>query len=395
MSPQAQVTEGVVLTKKVMLVFGTRPEATKMAPVFMALRRSAVLTPVVCVSAQHREMLDVVLEHFGIVPDHDLDVMTPRQSLSMVATRVMERLDEVLIASSPDLVLVHGDTTTTMAAALTAFHRMIPVGHVEAGLRTGDKMQPYPEEMNRRVADAVSDLHFAPTQVSRANLLREGIPASGIFVTGNTAVDALLWTVRPGYVFHDEALRSVDWDMPEKIVAVEVHRRENWGEPIRRVGRALRRIATELPVRLIVSVHMNPEVREVIPPYLEGLPNVMLHGPFEYPDWANLMNRARLVITDSGGLQEEAPSLGRPVLVCREKTERPEAVEAGTVKLVGTDEDAIFETTRELLEDGALWNAMSGAKNPYGDGDAADRTIWAIEHYFGFREERPKDFGER
>ncbi|MDP2856402.1 MAG: UDP-N-acetylglucosamine 2-epimerase (non-hydrolyzing) [Bacillota bacterium] len=382
------------MTRKVMLVFGTRPEATKMAPVFMALRQSPFLEPVLCVSAQHREMLDLVLDHFGIVPDYDLDVMTPRQSLSMIATRVMEGLDEILVALPPDLLLVHGDTTTTMAAAIAAFHRAIPVGHVEAGLRTGDKMQPYPEEVNRRVADAVCDLHFAPTQVSKRNLLREGISPSGIFVTGNTAVDALLWTVRPDYVFHDQALRRVDWGAPEKIVAVEVHRRENWGEPMRRVGSALRRVATSLPVRLVVSVHKNPEVREAIPPYLEGLPNVMLHEPFEYPDWANLMKRARLVITDSGGLQEEAPSLGRPVLVCREKTERPEAVEAGTVRLVGTDEDAIFETTRELLEDGALWKAMSQAKNPYGDGDAAVRTIQAIEHYFGFRKTRPQDFGE-
>ena len=381
------------MTRKVMLVFGTRPEATKMAPVFMALRQSRFLKPILCVSAQHREMLDLVLDHFGIVPDHDLDVMTPRQSLSMIATRVIDGLDAILTASPPDMVLVHGDTTTTMAAAIAAFHRVIPVGHVEAGLRTGDKMQPYPEEMNRRVADAVSDLHFAPTQVSKGNLLREGISPSGIFVTGNTAVDALLWTVRPDYVFHDESLRRADWGAPEKTIAVEVHRRENWGEPLRRVGSALRRVATELPVRLIVSVHKNPEVREAIPPYLEGLPNVMLHEPFEYPDWANLMKRARLVITDSGGLQEEAPSLGRPVLVCREKTERPEAVEAGTVKLVGTDENAIFETTRELLDDGALWKAMSQAKNPYGDGDAAVRTIQAIEHYFGFRETRPLDFG--
>lgn len=383
------------MKKKVMLVFGTRPEATKMAPVFIALQKSPFLEPVVCVSAQHREMLDLVLKHFGIVPDHDLDVMTPRQSLSMIATRVMEGLDRILAASAPDLVLVHGDTTTTMTAALTAFHRLIPVGHVEAGLRTGDKMQPYPEEMNRRVADVVSDMHFAPTSVSRENLLREGTPAAGIFVTGNTAVDALLWTVRPDYVFHDEALRGLDWKAPEKIVAVEVHRRENWGEPMRRVGSALRRVATSLPVRLVVSVHKNPEVREVIPAYLAGLPNVLLHEPFEYPDWANLMKRARLVITDSGGLQEEAPSLSRPVLVCREKTERPEAVEAGTVKLVGTDEDAVFETTRELLQDGELWTAMSQAKNPYGDGDAAVRTVRAVEYFFGFLEKRPEDFGSR
>ena len=276
------------MTRKVMLVFGTRPEATKMAPVFMALRQSPFLEPVVCVSAQHREMLDLVLEHFGIAPDYDLDVMTHRQSLSRIATRVMEGLDQVLVEAAPDLVLVHGDTTTTMAAAIAAFHRLVPVGHVEAGLRTGDKTQPFPEEMNRRVADAVCDLHFAPTNVSRQNLLREGIPPAGIFVTGNTAVDALLWTVRPDYVFHDDALRLMDWSASQKIIAVEVHRRENWGEPVRRVGSALRRVATGLPVRLIVSVHKNPEVREVIPPYLEGLPNVLLHEPFEYPDWANL-----------------------------------------------------------------------------------------------------------
>jgi len=376
----------------VMLVFGTRPEATKMAPVFMALRRSPAFRPVVCVTAQHREMLDLVLGHFGIVPDHDLNIMKERQTLTEIATRAMEGIDRVITEVAPDLVLVHGDTTTTAAAAIAAYHRRVPVGHVEAGLRTGDKYAPYPEEMNRRLADTVADVHFAPTNVSRQNLMREGISAEGIFVTGNTAVDALLWTVRDDYAFKDPALREFDWHGHEKVIAVEVHRRENWGEPMARIGRALRKIAQDLPVRLVVSVHRNPEILEVIPRHIEDLPNVLLHRPFEYPDWCNLMKRCRLVISDSGGLQEEAPSLGRPVLVCREKTERPEAVAAGTVRLVGTDIDLIFENTKELLDEGTLWRRMSRAANPYGDGTAAERTVRAMEYYFGLTHERPEDF---
>lgn len=380
------------MRKKVMLVFGTRPEATKMAPVYFALRDEPLLEPVVCVSAQHRQMLDQVLEHFGIVPEHDLNIMTPRQSLTKVATKAMEGVDRVIDEVEPDLILVHGDTTTTMAAALAAFHRLVPVGHVEAGLRTHDMRAPFPEEMNRRVADAVSSLHFAPTCVSKANLIREGISPDSIFITGNTAVDALLWTVRDGYRFSDDALSQYDWDDGRKVIAVEVHRRENWGEGMHSIAKALRRIAQELPVRLIVSIHMNPQVSEVLPRYLSGLPNVLLHEPFMYPDWANLMKRSRLVITDSGGLQEEAPSLGRPVLVCREKTERPEAVRAGTVKLVGTNEQVIYESVAELLTDGHEWFRMSGAKNPYGDGRAAIRTVEAISYFLGLKPSRPDDF---
>jgi UDP-N-acetylglucosamine 2-epimerase (non-hydrolysing) len=329
------------------------------------------------------------LRHFDIRPEYDLDIMTPRQTPSQIAARAIEGVDRVISEVAPDLVLVHGDTTTTLAASMAAYHRKVALGHVEAGLRTGDKYAPFPEEMNRRLADAICDLHFAPTAESKQNLLREAIDEKGIFVTGNTAVDALLWTVKPGYRFLDNTLATYQFP-GTPVIAVEVHRRENWGEPMHRLGRALKKIALDLPVRLIVSVHRNPEVREVVPQYLEGLPNVMLHDPFEYPDWANLMSRSRLIITDSGGLQEEAPSLGVPVLVCREKTERPEAVCAGTVKLTGTDEALLFDCTRELMSDGPEWLRMSRAKNPYGDGKAAVRTVDAISYYFGFAP-RPED----
>jgi len=379
------------LSKRVMLVFGTRPEATKMAPVYFALKEASEIEPVICVSAQHREMLDQVLAHFGMSPEYDLNIMTPRQSLNAITCRAIDGLDRVIEEARPDLVLVHGDTTTTMAASLAAFHKMIPVAHVEAGLRTHDKLAPYPEEMNRRIADAVSDLHFAPTSWSKQNLLREAIPERHIFVTGNTAVDALLWTVRECYEFQDEELAAFRWEEHPMTIAVEVHRRENWGEGMHQIGRALRRIAATSGVTMIVSLHKNPEVREVLPHYLDKLSNVMLHEPFSYPDWANLMKRSRLVITDSGGLQEEAPSLGLPVLVCRHKTERPEAVEAGTVKLVGTDEQAIFESAQELLYDGPEYSRMCSAKNPYGDGKAGLRTAEAIKYYFGLAR-RPPDF---
>jgi len=378
----------------VMTVFGTRPEAIKMAPVVHALRADpASFRVVVTVTAQHREMLDQVLDHFGIVPDHDLDVMTPRQTLTRVTTAVLEGLQAVLAEDRPDILLVHGDATTSMAAALAAFYARVPVGHVEAGLRTYDKYSPWPEEMNRRIAGALTDLHFAPTVRARDNLLREGVSADRIHVTGNTAVDALLWTVRRGHRFEDPVLEEEVGRTGVRLVLVECHRRENWGEPMRRIYRALRRFATEEPgVRLLVSAHLNPEAGEVAREMLSGLDSVVLFRPLPYPDWVNLMARCHLIFTDSGGLQEEAPSLGRPVVLARENTERPEAVEAGTVVVVGTEEENILETLRRLMRDEAFYRRMAGARNPFGDGRAARRIASALLYHFGRASSPPDEF---
>ncbi|EKP94668.1 UDP-N-acetylglucosamine 2-epimerase [Thermaerobacter subterraneus DSM 13965] len=375
---------------KVLVVFGTRPEATKMAPVIHQLARRPAIRVQVAVTAQHRELLDQVLHLFGIEPDFDLDIMQPRQTLTDITTRALQGLEAVLRQAQPHLVLVHGDTTTTLAGALAAFYHQVAIGHVEAGLRTYDKYQPFPEEINRRLTDALCDLHFAPTPASRANLLREGIDPAGIFVTGNTAIDALLSVVSPGYRFRRDELARFP-SPGRRLVLCEAHRRENWGEPLEAVARALRRLVESHPdIELVYSVHPNPVVSGTIRRHLEGVERVSLLDPPEYADWANLMARATLLLTDSGGLQEEAPALGLPVLLLRDKTERPEAVEAGTVLQVGPHEEPILRTARRLLTDPAAYRQVARARNPFGDGQAARRTVEAIEYVFGLRD-RPPD----
>ena len=364
---------------KVMTIFGTRPEAIKMAPVVLELQKHPEqIQSVVAVTAQHREMLDQVLHLFRINPDYDLDIMSPSQTLFDITCRALNGLNEVLAEARPDLVLVHGDTTTTFVGALAAFYHQIPVGHVEAGLRTGNKYSPYPEEMNRKLAGALTDLHFAPTATARQNLLRENIDPESIFVTGNTVIDALLATVKPDFRFADELLTSLDFT-GQRVILVTTHRRENLGEPMRHVYQALKRIVTEFPdVEVVFPVHRNPKVREVVESVLGHLPRVHLTDPLDYEPFVNLMARSTLILTDSGGIQEEAPSLGKPVLVLRDTTERPEAIEAGTVRLIGTTEETVYQEAKILLTDSARYRAMSEAANPYGDGQAAQRIVRTI-----------------
>ena len=375
---------------RVLVIFGTRPEATKMAPVVRELSARPGFDVRVAVTAQHRELLDQVLELFAIRPDYDLDIMRPRQTLTDITTRALTGLERVVAEARPHLVLVHGDTTTTLAGALAAFYQQVPIGHVEAGLRTYDKYQPFPEEINRRLTDALCDLHFAPTPTARDNLLQEGIPAAGIFVTGNTAIDALLATVRPGYRFRRPELAR--FPAPgRRLVLCEAHRRENWGEPLDQVARSLRELVERNPdVELVYSVHPNPVVAETVRRHLAGVDRVTLLDPPEYADWANLMARATLLLTDSGGLQEEAPALGLPVLLLRDKTERPEAIAAGTVLQVGPHRERILERAEALLRDPEQYRRVARARNPFGDGRAAVRTADAIEYYFGRRAEPPE-----
>ncbi|GMA32704.1 non-hydrolyzing UDP-N-acetylglucosamine 2-epimerase [Litorihabitans aurantiacus] len=370
-----------------MTVWGTRPEAIKMAPLVLAIERSAVLTGVTVVTGQHREMLDQVNQVFGIVPDHDLDVMSAGQSLSQVFARVLERLDAVLVAREPDVVVVQGDTTTSTAAALAAFHRGVPVVHLEAGLRTGDLASPFPEEANRVLTSRIAALHLAPTPTSRANLLREGVDAGAVVVTGNTVIDALLQVVDQPVTFTEPRLaalagRAGEGDGP--VLLVTTHRRESWGAPMRAIGAALGEIARTLPdVTVVLPVHRNPLVREAVLPSVAGLDNVLVTEPLAYAEFAHLTRRAHVVLTDSGGVQEEAPSLGKPVLVMRETTERPEAVEAGTVRLVGTDPERIVSEVVRLLTDDAAHAAMARSTNPYGDGRAAARAVAAVAELLG------------
>lgn len=377
---------------KVITVFGTRPEAIKMAPLVKQLRATSQIRCVVAVSAQHREMLDGVLELFGIIPDYDLDIMREGQTLSQITWRVLEGLGEVFRREQPDLVLVHGDTTTTFAASLAAFYEQIPVGHVEAGLRTGNKYSPFPEELNRRLTGVIADWHFAPTEQARQNLLQENVDPNAIFVTGNTVIDALLDTVdRMGEVVEEPELRKIDFD--KKILLLTAHRRENLGEPMKDIFLALKQIVAEHPdVELVFPVHKNPRVRSIARDVLEGEPRVHLIEPLDYEHFVYLMHRSHIILTDSGGLQEEAPALGKPVLVLRNTTERPEAVEAGTVKLVGTDREQIYRQTKTLLTDRSHYQEMAEAVNPYGDGQAARRIVEAILFVFGRTKERPEQF---
>lgn len=378
---------------KVMTVFGTRPEAIKMAPIVLELAKHPdKITPVVAVTAQHREMLDQVLKLFHIKPDYDLDIMAQGQTLFDITTKAMQGLDKVLTAEKPDIVLVHGDTTTTFAGALAAYYHQIPVGHVEAGLRTHNIYSPFPEEMNRKLTGCIAALNFAPTETSEHNLLSENVPAESIFVTGNTVIDALHHTVRDDFAFSDELLQKIDFKN-KRIILVTTHRRENLGEPMRHVYKALRQLTEEFDdVEVVFPVHKNPKVREVVNEELGGLDKVHLIDPLDYEPFANLMHRAHLILTDSGGVQEEAPALGKPVLVLRDTTERPEAVEAGTVKLIGTDRDRVYNEARELLTNKAEYNRMAAAVNPYGDGKAAARIIKAVLYHYDLADDRPDVF---
>ena len=376
---------------RVMTIFGTRPEAIKMAPLVLELQSRQGIQPICCVTAQHREMLDAVLEIFRLKPDYDLNIMEPRQTLSTITTKCLLGMEGVLEQAGPDLVLVHGDTSTTFAGALAAFYHQIPVGHVEAGLRTWDKYSPFPEEMNRKLVGDIADLHFCPTPANRENLAREGI-TDGVFVTGNTVIDALKTTVRTDYSFSTQALNGLDYT-GKRIILVTCHRRENYGQPMTNIMTALRRLADAFPdVELVYPVHLSPVVREAAGKYLSGHPRIHLIDPLSADEMHNLMARAYLVMTDSGGLQEEAPALGRPVLVLRRETERPEAVRAGTVRLAGTEEEEIFSLASELLHDERAYHAMAHAVNPYGDGQACRRIADAIEWKFGLRAERPGEF---
>ena len=376
---------------KVMTVFGTRPEAIKMAPLVHALEQNEHTESIVCVTAQHRQMLDQVLDIFNIKPDYDLDIMEQRQTLATITEKSLHGLDAVLEEAKPDIVLVHGDTSTTFAGALAAFYHKIPVGHVEAGLRTYDKYSPFPEEMNRKLVGQIADLHFAPTARNRDNLAREQI-TDGVLVCGNTVVDAIHMTVRDDFEFRDPALQALDFKN-DRVVLVTAHSRENYGEPMENICRAIARLSDRYPdVHFVYPVHLSPYVRETAEKFLGGRDRVHLIAPLAVDEMHNLMARCYLIMTDSGGLQEEAPSLGKPVLVLRHETERPEAIEAGTVKLAGIVEDQIFQMACELFDDAQAYEKMAHAVNPYGDGHTCARIVQAIEHHFGLRADAPESF---
>lgn len=376
---------------RVMSVFGTRPEAIKMAPLVQELSRREGMESLCCVTGQHREMLDSVLAIFGIRPDYDLDIMEPGQSLSTITTKCLLGLEKVFEEAKPDLVLVHGDTSTAFSAALAAFYHKIKVGHVEAGLRTLDKYSPFPEEMNRTLIGDLADLHFSPTRANRENLAREGI-TKGVFLTGNTVIDAMATTVRKDFYFTTPVLNELDYT-GKKVIAVTCHRRENYGEAMENIMSALKHIAQNWPeTELVYPVHLSPTVQEVAHRHLDGLSNVHLIPPVDVEEMHNLMERCYMVMTDSGGLQEEAPALGKPVLVLRRETERPEAVAAGTVKLAGVEYENLVTLARELLTDRAAYEKMAHAVNPYGDGRACERIADAIEYTFGLRTTPPEEF---
>ncbi len=362
------------MKKKVLSIFGTRPEAIKMAPVVKELEQREDIDSVVCVSAQHRDMLDQVLEVFKITPDYDLNIMKPGQTLTHITAEVLKGFEDVVTKEKPDLVLVHGDTTTAMAASLAAFYQQVEVGHVEAGLRTYDKYSPFPEEMNRQIIDCIADYLFAPTELSKANLEKHLNKDQRIVVTGNTAIDALKTTVREDY--EDNNLK---WAQGSRLILVTAHRRENLGEPMRRIFRAIKRLTDDFyDVKVIYPVHLNPKVQEVANEILGDNDKIRLIKPLDVLDFHNFMERAYIIMSDSGGIQEEAPSLGKPVLVLRNTTERPEGIEAGTLKLVGTNEDEIYNEASTLLKNDVSYKRMSEAKNPYGDGTASKRIVDTI-----------------
>lgn len=374
---------------RVMTVYGTRPEAIKVAPLIRTLQNAPNMASVTVVTGQHREMLDQVNQIFEIEPDHDLDVFSHGQTLAQITAKVLTRLDPLLDAERPDAVVIQGDTTTSMAAAMAAFYKGIPVVHLEAGLRSGDILSPYPEEANRKITSQITRLHLAPTPRSRDNLLREGVPASKVVITGNTVIDALLTTIGSPIQFSDPMLQTLA-AAGDPVLLVTTHRRENWGSAMNGIGRALARLSHEfVDYRIVLPLHRNPIVRDALLPRVAGLPNVIVTEPLPYGEFTHLLAMSRIVLTDSGGVQEEAPSLGKPVLVMRDNTERPEAVDAGTVKLVGTNEERIVEEVSRLITDPAAHAAMANAVNPYGDGLAARRATAAIAELLGSGERLP------
>lgn len=377
--------------KKIITIFGTRPEAIKMAPLIKELEKREEIESKVCVTAQHREMLDQVLELFDIKPDFDLNIMETKQTLTGITNKVLEGLEEVFKEEKPDMILVHGDTTTTFAGSLAAFYQQIKVGHVEAGLRTFNKYFPFPEEMNRKLTGSLADLHFAPTKGSKENLLKEGVKESEIYITGNTVIDAMKHTVEEDYIFENDELNNIDFN--KKVIMITAHRRENWGKGIENICIALNKIVEEnSDVELVYLVHLNPVVKEVVFERLDGKDRIHLLSPLDTKETHNLMNKSFMVMTDSGGLQEEAPHLGKPVLVLRDVTERPEAVEAGTVKLVGTDVKQIVKEANELLRNPESYFKMSKSINPYGDGIASKRIADAILRYFNLSSREVEEF---
>ena len=377
---------------KVLSIFGTRPEAIKMAPLVKALERHEAFESKVCVTAQHREMLDQVLKIFDITPDYDLDIMKNRQTLTEITTNALMGLEKIIREVQPDIVLVHGDTTTTFVGSLAAFYNKVKVGHVEAGLRTFNKYFPFPEELNRKLTGVIADLHFAPTDNAKLNLLREGIDEENIFITGNTAIDALKTTVNKNFKFNSAFLQQLDYEN-KRVIAVTAHRRENLGQPLQNICEALKYIAAKHEdVEIVYAVHKNPEVQETAHRILGNCERVHLLEPLDAEEMHNLMDRSYMIMTDSGGLQEEAPSLGKPVLVLRNETERPEAIEFGTLKLAGTDKNHIIELAEELLNDKAEYNKMANAVNPYGDGTGSQRIIESLLYHFGKRQTKPEDF---
>lgn len=374
--------------KKIMTVFGTRPEAIKMAPLVKELNETKGLSPIVVITAQHREMLDGVLNTFNIIPDYDLDIMEKNQTLSQITSKVITKLEHVIQEEKPDMVLVHGDTMTTFASALAAFYNQVAIGHVEAGLRTWDKYSPFPEEMNRQMVGIMADLNFAPTNISAQNLRDENKGEDTIVVTGNTAIDAMKTTINKNYVS-----KINEKHKGKRVVLLTSHRRENIGEPMHNIFKAVRKIADEFEdVVVVYPIHKNPKVREIANIYLSNHERIELIEPLDVFDFHNFANNAYLILTDSGGVQEEAPSLGKPVLVLRDTTERPEGVEAGTLKVIGTSTKAVYENTKYLLVDNELYNQMSKSLNPYGDGYASKRICQNIEYYFGLKEIKPKPF---
>jgi len=378
--------------KKIITIFGTRPEAIKMAPLVKELEKREGIVSKVCVTAQHREMLDQVLEYFDINPDFDLNIMKNKQSLTGITNRVLEGLEEIFSKEKPDMVLVHGDTTTTFSGALAAFYQQIKVGHVEAGLRTHNKYFPFPEEMNRKLTASLADLHFAPTKNSKKNLIKEGVNEKDIYITGNTVIDAMHHTVKEDFKFSIDLLNNIDY-VNKKVILITAHRRENWGEGINNICEALNRIVKENEdVELIYLVHLNPIVRDVVYEKLGKNEGIHLLNPLDTNETHNLMNKCFMVMTDSGGLQEEAPHLGKPVLVLRDVTERPEAVEYGTVKLVGTDVEKIVYEANKLIKNEDEYLKMSRATNPYGDGYASKRIADIIENYFNIRKLEINEF---
>ncbi|MGP9490385.1 non-hydrolyzing UDP-N-acetylglucosamine 2-epimerase [Glutamicibacter sp. 363] len=380
--------------KKIMPIYGTRPEAIKVAPIVKALKEAEGFDCVVVVTGQHREMLDQVNELFGIKPDYDLDVIQPRQTLNGLLTKTIAGLDEIFEKEKPDAVVVQGDTTTSTAGAIAAFYRGIPVVHAEAGLRSYDLFSPFPEEANRKLTSQIASLHLAPTSLSKRNLERETFNSKDIVITGNSVIDALLTVVEKKIPFTDPQLEEIV-NSGKRIVLVTTHRRENQGEPMRGIGRAIARLsAAEPDIQFILPLHRNPAVREALLPEIDGIPNITLTEPLAYGEFTRIIDASTVVLTDSGGVQEEAPSLGKPVLVMRLNTERPEAVTAGTVRLIGTDEQRIFDSVSELLNDSAAYEDMANAVNPYGDGRASERTVAAIAELLGVGE-RIEEFDSR